>query len=122
MRYHKKIYFPDSAENQLQTFTDKLNGLGWAYSKHCLANLQYRALDIQGILTYIKGLELNAGAIFEFYTDDKGGILKACYRVSYNKNIDLILVINKDKRLITIYLNSANDLHYTLKENLYCRP
>ena len=118
-RYHKKVYFPITAEKDLQLFTNKLNSLSWQYSNHSLDNIKYRIIDIEKLLLYIRDLNLNYKDIFEYYIDTD--ILKACYRINYNKDIDIILVINENKKIVTIYLNSAEDNHYTLKENLYSR-
>jgi len=116
-RYHKKIYFPDI--ELLNNVNDYLNTKSWKYSGHCLENLKYRSIDLEGVLRFIRGLELNTDDIFEYYK--KGdNIIKVCYRIPYN-NIDLILVLNSEKIIITVYFNSSNDNHVTLKENLYCK-
>ena len=119
-RYHKKIYIPDNIKSQFNGFTDNLNTKKWVYSRHCLDNLKYRCYDIKEILSFIKGLILKSNNIFEVYADDKNKIEKLCYRVEYN-NFDIILVINKDKKIVTLYTNTKNDEHITLNKNLYCR-
>lgn len=119
LRYHKKVYFKFEDTKRLETFTGLLNVKQWAFSSHCLDNLKYRDVDVEAILLFIKNLKLKYEDIFEFYTDDKGELLKLCYRIKFNKTIDIILVISAEKKIITIYENSANDLHYTLNESLY---
>lgn len=115
-RYHRKIYFPHLKE--IETFTENLNQSEFSYSKHCLDNIKYRLIDIEKTLYFIKYLKLNSESAFEYY---KGDIIeKVCYRVEFN-NMALILVISKDKKIITLYINSQNDNHETLKENLYAR-
>ena len=57
--------------------------------------------------------------VFEYYLDDKGEPIKLCYRINYDIDIDLILVISNIKELVTIYINDKDDLHYTLKKELY---
>jgi len=116
-RYHKKIYFPD--KEKLVNFTNKLNSLNWQYSKHCLENLQYRVINIQYLLEYIKTLKLNVNDIFEYYKENNN-IVKACYRIAW-KEFDFILVLSNNKNIITIYINSKNDEHETLKKHLYSR-
>ena len=60
--------------------------------------------------------------LFEYYAEDKSReIIKACYRVSWLKDIDIILCLEKDKKIISIWLNSNEDKHETLNENLYCK-
>lgn len=119
LRYHKAVYSEPGHWQRLGEFTERLNSLNWSYSRHCLENIRYRAVDIEGLLLYIKGIKLQAGAIFEYYLTDKGEVERACYRIAYNNGVDIILVIGEDKEIITIYLNSKNDLHYTLKRELY---
>ena len=119
-RYHKKVYFNPEDINRLNSFTDTLNGLKWGYSNHCLDNIKSRAVDLEGLLRFIKGLVLDYRDIFEFYTGDiSHDIIKVCYRVNYLKDLDIILVVNENKEIITIYLNSREDEHFTLKKELY---
>ena len=117
-RYHKKIYFPDT--DKLKAFNDSLNLKAWQYSQHCLDNIRYRSIDVEKVLTFIYQLKLYEDNIFEYYKDNET-IIKLCYRIKYNKNIDLILVVNADRKIITIYYNSNDDEHFTLKENLYTK-
>jgi len=122
MRYHKKVFFPDNQTENLISFTYKLNSMNWRYTSHCLDNLKLRALDLKQLLYWIKtGLKLDYNDIFEYYTDDRGNIIKVCYRIDYNKAVDIILVIGSQKQIITIYYNSKSDEHFTLKENLYSK-
>jgi len=114
-RYHKNVYFKHTKE--LKEFNANMNIKNWKYSIHALKNLQYRAIDNLSILKFIKGLVLNEKDIFEYYTINNE-IQKACYRIAY-KHSDIILVLSKDKKIITIYLNSKNDNHSTLKTELY---
>jgi hypothetical protein len=121
MRYHKKVFYPANAEQTLKDLTDRLNKLDWKISTHSLENIKYRAIDLRGILEAIKGLILEPDQVFEYYTEDKSSeIIKACYRINFNNGIDIILVLSNIKNVITIYLNSSNDVHYTLKKELYC--
>ena len=120
-RYHKKVYIPNSDIKKLQDFTCKLNGIAWKYSRHSIDNLKWRTYDIKDILNYIKALQLDYEAIFEYYKDNRGDIIKAVYRVDYRGLYDLILVISDIKSLITIYINAKNDNHNTLNKNLYVR-
>lgn len=115
LRYHKKIHFPDI--DKLKKLNNILNSYNWKYSKHCLDNIKYRISDIEKLLIFINNLTLNENDIFEYYK--LHNIEKLCYRIEYNNTFDIILVLDNDKRIITIYLNNKDDKHYTLKENLY---
>ena len=121
MRYHKKIYFPNSSRADLKDFTCRMNNTGWKYTQHTLDHIRYRAIDIQEVLQFIKGLTLNAKQVFEYYTEGKDDISKVCYRIPYIKGEDIILVVGSNKQIITIYYNNSKDKHLTLKEELYAK-
>jgi hypothetical protein len=121
MRYHKEVFFPASAEADLQEFTALNNTQSWEYSGHCLDNIKFRVIDLRALLEFIRGYNLAAGDIFEYYTE-AGRVIKACYRVAWSAGgLDIILVINDIREIITIYLNSPDDIHVTLDKNLYAK-
>lgn len=120
-RYHIKTGFNLAHISLLKELNNKLNCLEWKYTNHCIDNLKDRAINIKDVLYFIKNLSLKENNIFEYYAI-KNKIIKACYRVNYNKYNDIILVLDEDKRIITIYLNSSNDNHVTLKKYLYNKP
>jgi len=117
-RYHIKLGFEAGHISQLKELTEQLNNRDFSYSEHCLDNLKYRFIDLKGILLFIKGVELKAEQIFEYYSEDKN-IVKLCYRIGYNNLQDIILVVTPEKKIITIYINSVGDNHITLKKELY---
>jgi hypothetical protein len=120
-RYHKLVYTEPKHWQRLEALTEQLNNVKWQYTEHCLDHIKSRAVDLEGLLRYVKGLRLEAGQIFEYYLDDKGEPIKICYRINWLKNLDIILIIGINKQIITIYINSREDLHYTLKQELYQR-
>ncbi len=118
-RYHKKVYFSKDSQARLRDFTNLLNGKKWRYTRHSIDNIKHRAIDIEDMLLYIKNISiLDYTCIFEYYEFDTK-IVKVCYRLPYTKDLDIILVLSNDKEIITIYLNSKDDLHFTLKKELY---
>ena len=119
-RYHKKIYFPHV--KKLKEFNASLNSQTWQYSNHALdrINQQIDFREIRNLLTDINVQELNETNIFEYYVDNEN-IDRVCYRVSYSNLRDIILVIGRCKKLITVYLNDVNDNHMTLNESLYIK-
>jgi hypothetical protein len=120
-RYHIKVYTRPEHLKTLKTLTEQLNILKWTWTGHCLDNIRYRITGIEGILRFIKGVRLEPTQIFEYYLTDTGEPIKICYRINYNNDIDLILVVSNTKNLITIYINSKDDGHETLKKELYIR-
>jgi hypothetical protein len=120
LRFHKKVFTEPEDLERLKTLTNKLNSMVWTHTGHCLDNIRYRIIDIEEILRFIKGVKLEPEQIFEYYLDDKTREPeKICYRINYNNDIDLILVVSKTKNLITIYINSKDDGHETLKREIY---
>lgn len=118
-RYHRAVYTEAKHWESLAALTRRLNSLDWRYTEHCLEHIKSRAVDLEGLLRYIKGLILDPATVFEYYLDDKGELIKICYRINWLKNLDIILVVGQEKQIITTYLNSAEDNHITLKRELY---
>jgi hypothetical protein len=118
-RYNKAVYTEPGHWQRLGEFTERLNSLNWRYTEHCLKNIKSRAVDIEDLLLFIKGLRLEAGRIFEYYLDERAEPIKICYRIPYKTGLDIILIVGEAKQIITIYLNSSEDLHYTLRKELY---
>ena len=120
-RYHKDVYIPEADSVRLEAWTERLNAGKWQYSRHCCDILKCRTISLNAVLLFIKAVKLNAKDIFEYYTDENNSFVKVCYRIAYTSGVDIILVIGEDKKIITIYMNEKNDLHYTLNKSLYVR-
>jgi hypothetical protein len=118
-RYHKAVFTKPSHWQTLKDYSERLNTLKWQYTDHCLDNVKSRAIDLEGLLLYIRGLRLEVEQIFEYYLTDNDEPIRICYRIPYIKDLDIILILGEDKEIITIYLNSKDDLHFTLKKELY---
>lgn len=114
-RYHRKIYFPDV--DKLRELNNKLNNKAWRYSVHALENIKYRISNMEDLLHFIKDIQLEENQIFEYYK--LSNIEKVCYRIAYDNTFDIVLVLNNQKSIITIYLNNKDDNHDTLKRELY---
>lgn len=119
-RYHIKTGFNPQDIEGLKIFTDRLNGLNWHYSSHSIDSIKDRAIDLEGLLLFIKDIKLDFKQVFEYYSD--GDIVKVCYRINWQKEIDIILCLSDIKMIISIWLNSKDDLHYTLDKNKYNKP
>ena len=122
-RYNIGVYTNPGHFKGLQTFTEGLNLKNWQYTRHSIDNIKYRAIDLEGLLLFIRGLKLETKFIFEYYINDlTNEPEKVCYRIPYIKaGNDLILVMDRNKTIVTIWLNSSYDKHETLKNNLYQR-
>ena len=118
-RYHNKVHFPQEHLKDLEILNKELNNKSWSFSSHCLENIKYRAIDMKNLLNYINQLSLNEKWIFEYYVENNE-ISKVCYRISYDL-YDFILVLSNQKKIVTIYVNSKNDMHETLRKEVYTR-
>ena len=118
-RYHDRVNFPTEHIKDLEILNDELNGMRWSFSSHCLESLELRVLDMESLLNFISVLKLDAEWIFEYYTREEE-IVKVCYRVAYDL-YDFILVLNNQKKIVTIYINSKDDEHETLNKDIYTK-
>jgi hypothetical protein len=122
LRYHKNVYFNEKDIDKLANITQGLNSKTWKFSPHSLDGLKYRMIDLENVLRYIKDIILCYESIFEYYANENGAIEKICYRINYKNGVDIILVLTPDKTVVTIYINTSNDNHETLKKYLYIQP
>lgn len=116
LRFHRAIYFPHI--DKVKKLTDSLNGKSFTYSRHAIDTMKYRYIDTMAILQFVKGITLSANDVFEYYIEGEE-IQRLCYRIKYTEGTDVILVISKDKKIITIYTNESTDEHFTLNYSLY---
>lgn len=117
-RYHKEIYFPRNSENLLREFCKKLNdSLERRFSNHLLDNM-YDDLSGKSVYELLSNIWFSADEIFEFVLLD-GEVDKACFRVSYSDEYDIIFSISKGGVFITYYYNKVDDLHTSLKREAY---
>lgn len=115
-RYHKNLYFPDI--EKLNILVEKLNGKKWGYTGHSFEKIKLRS-NLESILIFVRDLKFKPEDIFEYYK--YGDIIeKVCFRIEYEQNTDIILVVNQYKGLVTVYFNSKNENHLTLNPKHYC--
>jgi len=120
-RYHKEVFWPEDTQEKLLILCDTFKSLDYSFASHCIDRIKTRGLkDVENVLTWLKSQALRPKDVFEVYIE-AGNVLKACFRLNYNSQEDLILVINSSKKIITLYFNSSYDKHNTLKASLYNR-
>lgn len=103
MRYHKGVFFPADSEYKLSAICDKLNIQPWGYTKHCLNRIKQK-LECTDILQYIKLIKILPQNIFEYYTDNLAGeVEKIVLRIPYKGIWDVIIVVDNNKVIVTIY-------------------
>jgi len=118
-KYHKNIYFPLKHHKRLKVFNNRLNTIKYFnYSNHAKNQIFNRVHDLKYFYDFMKYLILEYDNIFE-YTMDNDIIYKIAYRIKYDNEKDIILSINQDKKIITIYFNNSSDKHKTLNTREY---
>ena len=117
-RYHKARGNFDGAK--VQDFTRALNSKRFIYSRHFFQRIRekFNVKDQGQLGLLFQDLELQACHCFEYYVE-AGRISKACYRIPFNKDVDIILVLASDKFIVTIYSNAVWDNHATLNKEVY---
>jgi hypothetical protein len=117
LRFHKNVFFPDNASSKLKDLCLALNSKDWSFSSHAIDSIKDEPINLHELLTEIKALKIYANGIFEFYLDNSS-IVKICYRFNW-KSKSIIICLNSSKTLISVWVNSIDDNHATLRKNLY---
>lgn len=117
-RYHKDISFPTDHQEQLKGVNAIFNnGDSFIKTTHGIDRLdRFRLIEV---LTFLSSVRFSVKDIFEYYINEHNIITKVCYRLKYNDSEDLIIVLGREKTMITMYLNNTSDSHSTLKRELY---
>jgi len=120
MNFHKTIKFEH--EKLLMLFLSvqnaRLNNGGLFFSLHAKERIKDRVENLEYCLNFFHSLTLNYEDIIE-YTFINGDIEKALFRVAYNNEKDIALIINKHGKICTLYFNNKNDTHETLNKKFY---
>jgi hypothetical protein len=124
-RYHKEVGFDQDHQQDLIDLIHKFNGTKrYGRTKHAFHRLNER-FDYISILNYLANkVEFHYGQVFEYYVkQDSNLISKVCFRIEYPtspyETQDLILVLTRQKDIVTLYINTTDDNHRTLKRELY---
>ncbi len=108
MLYHFSIGFP---ENVI-----KLSGIfKLAYSYHAIRASEN---DRYGKIQLPTTLNVDTALLVEMEVLN-GVMVKGVYRVPYNNQCDLIIVMLADGKVKTVWLNYNSDKHYTLDKSKY---
>lgn len=124
-RFHKEVYFPDWANDEIAKFSRLLSGVKLIYSYHANEKLRKtKARFRRAIKEYITKLNITdedlLQYIFEFYTNKDNIVKKVCYRIPFKElEIDVIIVISSSSKIVTIYINNNFGDYSPLNSNLY---
>ena len=115
-RYHKDIFFPDN--DKLPVIVSNLNQRKWALSKHSFDRIIEKSKDIENVGNFLKNVYLEASQVFEYYKENDF-IFKLVFRLNFDNEKDIILVLNSEKEIVTVYYNNKEDNHRTLDNKIY---
>jgi len=109
--YHFETGLPLSAESF------KFGTVNLSYTKHA----RFAALDDRyGPITLPETLNTNISKVIEVQIEN-GRVSKIVYRTKYSAEYDIIFVVSNGGMVKTVWLNSVNDTHGTLKAERYQR-
>ena len=124
-RYHKEVGFDQDHQQQLIDLIHKFNEVKrYGRTKHAFHRLNER-FDSRRILHYLTNkVEFHYGQVFEYYVKQESNLIsKICFKIEYRtspyETQDLILVLTRQKDIVTLYINASGDNHSTLKRELY---
>ena len=115
-KYHKDIGFLPCHIAEAQFLIKDLQYRKISFSSHALQSLKDEAEAVK-IGQYILQYTLNFQDVFELAIYD-GKIEKMGFRISFN-NRDIIFILTREKRIVTLWTNAKEDCHYTLNTNKY---
>ena len=118
-KYHKEIGFRPCDIGEAKYLVESLKYRPFIFSKHSMEELLQEE-NPEGIGKALKEYNLNFLDVFELAIYE-GRIEKIGFRIPHGEK-DIIFIITREKKIITIWLNKNSDLHFTLRENLYCKP
>jgi antitoxin component of MazEF toxin-antitoxin module len=111
MLYHKEIGFPKNVK--------MLSGvLNLRYSQHAA---RAASDDRYGFMELPETLDVTHGTPVEIEVNF-GIITKAVYRAGYDDELDMVLVVQPDGFVRTVWFNKKTDKHKTLDRAKYAKP
>lgn len=127
-RFNKQVYWPKWSSGAIVSFLERTDSTRLFLSDHAEDKLEgakgksqiRKKKDL--ILKYIEGPKLSHKNVFEFYLGSDMSLKKVCHREKlFDTNYDIILVIAKDNKIVTFYLNKSNYVHSNLNIGNYFR-
>ena len=114
MLYHTELGFPKEVIAEL----DKIQSLpafnvNLIYSYHAQEQAYNKGINLPD------RVNLKQGELIEVELDSFGRMVKCLWRLPYNDNFDLCLVITIDRTVKTVWLNNRTDKHTTLDRKKY---
>ena len=112
--YHFEIGFPKNLEKNVKKIGKQKLEYGF-HAKKAAMNDRYGIIDLPESLDFSKAKLIEAEVI-------NNRLTKMVLRASYDNRFDLIVVVNTDLTVRTVWLNSRRDKHRTLDRSKYDLP
>jgi hypothetical protein len=116
-KYHVSIGFRPCHVQQARGLIDTLQSRQIRFSTHALQELGFER-DAVKIGQFLKDYTLNFNDVFEL-AFNAGKLEKMGFRVNFSEN-DIIFILSREKKIITLWTNKKDDCHYTLDITKYC--
>lgn len=117
-KYHVSIGFKDCHIKEAQALIDTLQEQKIRFSIHSLQELGQEREAVK-IGRFLIDYDLNLNDVFELAYND-GKLEKIGFRVNFGEN-DIVFILSREKRIITLWTNKKEDCHYTLDVTKYCK-
>ena len=126
--YHKEVYWKKYFDREAIKLAEKITEteLSFHIKNERMKNPDKKhPYDFNGLVKAIERIKNNEAYIFEVEVMAETGIIsKAVYRVSYDNDNDISVVIRRDRNrifIVTAWVNSKEDIHKTLDKKNYCK-
>ncbi len=139
--FHKDVFMPEGVQALVRTYQEHMDG--YSLSRHLKEHIAYQAQEnrshsyfedvLIACLDSIKGnqqeaFEVELGKDESLFGDDGWYVTKYCVRVHYSDREDACIAIRPQYRdgyvvgslVVTAWMNSRGDSHFTLDKNKYC--
>lgn len=117
--YHKEVFWKKEFDTESINLVESVNHLSFHLQKHLNSPDRKHKYSEQDIWNCLNKIKQNKGYLFEVETDN-GQITKAVYRVAYNNNYDMCIVV-RYRFIVTAWTNKNTDTHITLDSDKYIK-
>lgn len=120
-RYHKEVGFDESHKSRLAELTEKFNRKRkFGRTNHAFDRLRER-FELVKVLEFLASeVSFRVEDVFEYYAEGEV-VKKVCYRLHYDSEKDIIIVLGKGKEIVTVYTNRKTNIHQDLNREVYTK-
>lgn len=117
-KYHKDIGFLPCHVSDIKGLIADLKWRKLSFSNHALQELGQEGEAVK-IGQFLRDYDLNFNDVFEL-AYNAGRLERVGFRVNLGKR-DIIFILSREKRIITLWTNKKEDKHFTLNHANYCK-